>query len=40
MNQKENIKECQTIHTSSLNEIFFQTLDEIDCYKNPFSILK
>tara|TARA_Y100000590_G_scaffold99621_1_gene113229 strand:- start:410 stop:754 length:345 start_codon:yes stop_codon:yes gene_type:complete len=40
LNQKENVRECQTIHTSILNEIFFETLDEIDCYKDPFSILK
>ena len=40
LNQKENVRECQTIHTSSLNEIFFDTLDEIDCFKDPFSILK
>ena len=26
-----NAKECQTIHTSSLYEIFFETLDEVDC---------
>ena len=38
--QKENVRECQTIHTSSLNEIFFNTLDEIDCFQDPFSILK
>ena len=38
--QKENIRECQTIHTSPLNEIFFDTLDEIDCFQDPFSILK
>ena len=40
MNEKENIKECQTLHTSTLNEIFFETLDEIDCFRDPFSILK
>ena len=40
MNQKENIQECQTLHTSTLNEIFFETLDEIDCFRDPFSILK
>ena len=40
MNQKENIRECQTLHTSTLNEIFFETLDEIDCFRDPFSILK
>ena len=38
--EKENVRECQTIHTSSLNEIFFDTLDEIDCLRDPFSILK
>ena len=40
MNQKEDIRECQTLHTSTLNEIFFETLDEIDCFRDPFSILK
>ena len=40
LDQKENVRECQTIHTSSLNEIFFDTLDEFDCFKDPFSILK
>ena len=40
LNQKENVRECQTIHTSSLNEIFFDTLDEIDCLRDPFSILR
>ena len=34
------IRECQTIHSSSLSEIFFDTLDEIDCYRDPFSILR
>ena len=38
--QKENVRECQTIHSSSLSKIFFDTLDEIDCFKDPFSILK
>jgi hypothetical protein len=40
LNEEEKYKECQTIHTSSLNEIFFETLDEIDCFQDPFSILK
>ena len=40
LDQKEDGRECQTIHTSSLNEIFFDTLDEFDCFKDPFSILK
>ena len=40
LTQKGNLRECQTIHTSSLNEIFFDTLDEFDCFQDPFSILK
>jgi len=36
----ENERECQTFHSSSLTEIFFETLDGIDCIRNPFSILK
>tara|TARA_B100000767_G_C19269982_1_gene330944 strand:- start:50 stop:343 length:294 start_codon:yes stop_codon:yes gene_type:complete len=27
----ENVKNCETMHSASLNEIFFETLDEIDC---------
>ena len=27
----KNIKNCETMHSASLNEIFFETLDEIDC---------
>ena len=38
--QKENLRECQTIHSSPLSNIFFDTLDEIDCFQDPFSILK
>ena len=40
LDEKDNLKECQTIHTSPLSEIFFETLDEIDCFQDPFSILK
>ena len=36
----ENERECQTFHSSSLTEIFFETLDGIDCIRDPFSILK
>ena len=36
----ENERECQTFHSSSLTEIFFETLDGIDCLRDPFSILK
>jgi len=40
LDEEEKQKECQTIHSSPLNEIFFETLDEIDCFQDPFSILK
>ena len=36
----DDIRECQTIHSSLLNEIFFETLDGIDCYRDPFSIFR
>ena len=39
-NNENEIRECQTIHTTNLNKIFFNTLDEIDCFRNPFSILR
>ena len=35
-----DIRECQTIHSSDLSEIFFDTLDGMDCYRDPFSIFK
>ena len=28
---KDEIKKCETKHSARLNEIFFRTLDEIDC---------
>ena len=36
----EKERECQTFHSSYLTEIFFETLDGIDCLRDPFSILK
>ena len=38
--KNEETRECQTLHSSNLNEIFFNTLDEIDCFRDPFSILR
>jgi len=35
-----DIRECQTIHSSDLSEVFFDTLDGIDCYRDPFSVFK
>ena len=31
---KSSIRKCQTKHSSDLNKIFFETLDEIDCVRN------
>ena len=36
----DDIRECQTFHSSDLSEIFFDTLDDIDCYRDPFSVFK
>ena len=36
----EKQKKCQIIHSSSLNQIFFETLDEIDCFQDSLSKLK
>ena len=29
---------CETTHSDPINEIFFVTLDEIDCLRDPFTI--
>ena len=34
--QNDNVRACETFHSSSLTEIFFVTLDEIDCLRDPF----
>ena len=31
---------CPTHHSSELNEIFFETIDHLDCYYDPLSILR
>ena len=33
-NQNQKIRKCEVIHSSILSEIFFETLDEIDCESN------
>ena len=38
--QNDSIRECETTHSSPLTEIFFDTLDEIDCLRDPFSNIK
>ena len=34
--KNENI--CPTVHTSELNEMFFETLEHLDCFYDPMSI--
>ena len=34
--RNDNVRACETFHSSSLTEIFFVTLDEIDCLRDPF----
>ena len=31
---------CPTLHSSELNAIFFETIEEIGCYYDPLSILR
>ena len=33
-------KICPTVHSSELNEIFFETIEHMDCYYDPMSILR
>ena len=34
------LKECKNIHSSNLHEVFFDTMDQSNCYKDPFSIYR
>ena len=40
IDENTKIRECRTLHSAELNEIFFTTLDEFDCVRNDFSILR
>ena len=31
---------CPTIHSSDLNAIFFETIEQMGCYYDPLSILR
>jgi|TARA_B110000459_G_scaffold160557_1_gene176351 hypothetical protein len=33
-------KICPTVHSSELNEIFFETIDHMDCQFDPMSIYR
>ena len=36
--KNENI--CSTVHTAELNAIFFETLEQMDCFYDPMSIYR
>ena len=36
--KSENI--CPTVHSSELSEIFFETLEHMDCFYDPMSIYR
>ena len=38
----ENIKNntCPVVHSSELSEIFFETLEHMDCFNDPMSIYR
>ena len=38
MAEKKIEKICPTFHTSNLNKIFFETVDQMDCIYDPMSI--
>ena len=38
MAEKKVEKICPTFHTSNLNKIFFETVDQMDCIYDPMSI--
>ncbi len=31
---------CPTFHSAEINNIFFETIEEMDCYYDPLSILR
>ena len=37
---ESGLRECQTSHSTSLSAVFFDTLDNLDCLRNPFSVLR
>ena len=39
-NNLEAERICPTIHSAEINKIFFETLEEMDCYYDPLSILR
>ncbi len=38
--EESELRECRTSHSTSLSAVFFDTLDNLDCLRNPFSVLR
>ena len=39
-NDKQKVNKCQNSNSTNLYNIFFDTVDQIDCLRNPFILLK
>ena len=39
-NNLEAERICPTIHSAEINKIFFETIEEMNCYYDPLSILR
>ena len=40
INNLNAVNICPTHHSSELNQIFFETIEHMDCYYDPMSILR
>tara|TARA_B100000963_G_scaffold105688_1_gene91733 strand:- start:241 stop:531 length:291 start_codon:yes stop_codon:yes gene_type:complete len=40
VNSLNAVNYCLTHHSSELNEIFFETIEHLDCYYDPMSIMR
>ena len=40
VNESTELRECEILHSAELNQIFFSTLDELDCVRYDPSILR
>ena len=40
INNLNAVNICPTHHSTELNQIFFETIEQLDCYYDPMSILR
>ena len=40
VNEIKGVDICPTVHSSELNQIFFETLEHMDCFYDPMSIYR